>query len=194
MEDTDRRYFMPTVTEERLPKEYWDKLHAWLDDEGHSIIMYWAEEFVRKEGAFGPGDTAPATARKDQLIDDARSRAQQLIRNVGTVMMDQPIRPVPVKREADGKIVAASDRARAIVVTDEGMLTWLQGQLGQQPGERLPSFASIRRELQAVGLSISKKRIKVGGTLCFACANFPLPDDVVGSNLTITLPDDVFVF
>jgi hypothetical protein len=190
IEDTDRRYLMPTVTEERLPKEFWDGFYAWLNDRGYAIIMGWAEHFVKKHGALGPGDVAPATARKDQLIDDSRSRVQHLVRNLGKLMMDQLVLPVPVKREADGKIVAATDRAQPIVVSDEAVLDWLK--LKSAPGDRLPSLALVRRELQDVGLSISRKRMKLGGTLAHACANFPLPDNLVGSNLTLTLPVDIF--
>ena len=29
---TDRRWFVPQVTEERQPKEYWTEFHEWLSD------------------------------------------------------------------------------------------------------------------------------------------------------------------
>lgn len=70
----DRRWFIPSVSEERWPPEKFDEFFAWLSQGGLSIVAHWAEtwgDYVK------PGERAPMTKRKGDIIDDSRSIAEK---------------------------------------------------------------------------------------------------------------------
>lgn len=74
IEGTDRRWYVPTLTEDKRPVDEWQKFFDWLNSGGYSIIAYWAQ-------AFGdyvmPGEPAPRSIRKDQMIYESRSVAER---------------------------------------------------------------------------------------------------------------------
>jgi hypothetical protein len=193
IEDTDRRVFVPQVTEDKQEKPYWVALYSWLESGGYSIISCWATEYVAKFGAFTAADHAPDSWRKSKMIEDSRLPVHDYIRGLGTVMMEQPISPLPIKREADGRIVAhegaVARGAKALVVLDISVREWIAEKLKRD--DRLPSLATIRRELETVGVCVSEKKVRWKGEVGFPCANFQLPDDVVGSQLPISLPQEI---
>lgn len=73
IDNADRRWLVPKVTEEKQTANYWLSLNEWLRDGGLGIIKWWASEYVREHGHVLPGDAAPMTARKGEMISDSRS-------------------------------------------------------------------------------------------------------------------------
>lgn len=74
MEEADRRWFYPTVTERKWNREKFAELHEWLSSGGISIIKHWAEQF----GDYVlPGEQAPDTDLKRAMIKESRSVAAQ---------------------------------------------------------------------------------------------------------------------
>lgn len=74
MEEDDRRWFYPEVTEEKWTRNQFEDFHNWLRSGGLSIIKHWAENFgdyVQR------GMAAPMTARKKELIIESRTEGQQ---------------------------------------------------------------------------------------------------------------------
>lgn len=74
VEESDRRWFYPEVTEDKWPRERFDSFHNWLQSGGPSVIRYWAENFKDYVTA---GQPAPMTERKKELIISSRSEGQQ---------------------------------------------------------------------------------------------------------------------
>lgn len=73
MENDDRRWFYPEVSEDPWPKEKFDALRRWIQGRGLGIISNWAHGY----GDYvAEGDRAPMTARKRELINESRSEAQ----------------------------------------------------------------------------------------------------------------------
>lgn len=75
IEEDDRRWFYPEVTEEKWPMEKFEKFHEWLASGGLNIIKNWAEGF--KGGYVTKGQPAPMTERKKDLIASSRTEGQQ---------------------------------------------------------------------------------------------------------------------
>jgi hypothetical protein len=141
VEDQDRRFFVPTVTEQRLPASFWTAFHAWLDGDGCSIIAQWAEDFVREHGAVGPGDHAPMTVRKRQMIEDSRSPNEQLVRDLAAAALGR-----------------SSDSGQPVVLVDADVAAWLP----HQPGKEVPLHL-IRGWLRSGGMHTGEDRFKVDG-------------------------------
>ena len=85
MDQHDRRWFYPKLTSEPWPKDKWDAFYAWLDGPGLGAIKYWAESF---NDYVRPGDKAPMTHLKQQLIEESQSEAQVLVRGLAESVND----------------------------------------------------------------------------------------------------------
>src|SRR3990167_2969616 len=73
MENDDRRWFYPELTECIWPKEKFTELNAWIDNGGITYIKYWAENYGKYIMA---NERAPITYMKMELIEGSRSEAQ----------------------------------------------------------------------------------------------------------------------
>lgn len=90
IEQSDRRWLIPEVTENPWPAERFVEFNRWLQQGGLASIAYWAATF-EKSGAgtyIRPGEIAPMTADKLRLINESRSEAEQLFINVAENMRD----------------------------------------------------------------------------------------------------------
>jgi hypothetical protein len=81
LEATDRRFFIPRLAERKLPKAFFKGFHAWLADGGAGIALRCAHEFVDKFGAVEPGEEAPQSSAKAELIDNSVSDEMRSVRD-----------------------------------------------------------------------------------------------------------------
>jgi hypothetical protein len=96
IEDEDRRWLIPSITEEKKPPEFWDKFNNWLEKkQGLSIIKYWAEEYVKNNGAIRKSEPAPFTAKKRETINAGQSPGQQAVA-VKLQFLSEKYRSVPI--------------------------------------------------------------------------------------------------
>lgn len=72
MENDDRRWFYPEVSEIAWPRERFEEFHNWLKAGGLSIIRYWA---MNQDSYVTRSERAPMTRRKKEMIEGSRSEA-----------------------------------------------------------------------------------------------------------------------
>lgn len=104
IDNKDRRWLIPEVTETKLPAVFARVLYRWLDGPGLGAIARWATEFgdyVRD------GEEAPMTERKQEQIEDSMSKAQRFAVDIAKEMAEAT-RPVVI---GAGEVL---DAARAI--------------------------------------------------------------------------------
>lgn len=76
----DRRWFVPRVTEERQPPEYWGVFNKWLNDEGGlGIIRQWASDFVAAENPVERGASSPWSVAKKEVVEEGFSPGMALV-------------------------------------------------------------------------------------------------------------------
>lgn len=85
LEQTDRRWFVPTLTEEKWPKEDFDRFYGWLKSGGLSIIKNAAMEWPSSDYV-QPGEAAPESARKAEMAYDSLSPAVRDVLDLVAVM------------------------------------------------------------------------------------------------------------
>lgn len=75
MESSDRRWLIPQVTEEKLPRDLALRLYEWLEGPGIPSIARWAQDFgdYVRDGA-----EAPMTERKKEQIEESLSKEKKL--------------------------------------------------------------------------------------------------------------------
>jgi hypothetical protein len=84
MEDYDRRWLIPGVTETKPREDYWAKFYAWLHTDGLGIIMRKALDF---NDQVKEAENAPSTSVKRRLIAASRTRAQEVAFDLGTFVV-----------------------------------------------------------------------------------------------------------
>lgn len=149
MENDDRRWFYPEVTEVPWPKKKFEDFRRWLNGGGLSIIRSWAEQF----GDYvAQSDRAPMTDRKREMIEGSRSEAQQEAAAVAETLKDL-------------------GKPAGILIKD--IVGWVRT---HAQGKVFDSDYELRRSMVDCGLIAWQKRIKVGGRLQYAVINKELVD------------------
>jgi hypothetical protein len=177
LDDDDRRWFVPEVTETLRNKEYWDGFYAWWKNgDGLGIIYGWLLKLVEDPAyVVSTGERAPSSAAKKEMIADLMSDGERIAfdhgEHVAELNTESETRP-PEKLK---KIVHAVDDVRDWVATRLQM---------SREDPRLPSPLAIRRALVRAGLREPKlakgekrKRFPIaalGGRKCFIVANFAI--------------------
>ena len=149
MENDDRRWFYPEVTEVPWPKQKFEELRDWINAGGLSIIRHWAEgfgDYVRQS------ERAPMTERKREMIEGSRSEAQQ---------------------EAAALAEALKDLGRPAGVLIKDVVGWARN---HAQGRVFDTDYELRRSMVDCGLTAWQKRIKVYGRLHYVVVNSLLLD------------------
>jgi hypothetical protein len=149
MAGTDRRWFVPAVTERKLPPAYWRAFYSWLADGGLEIIHHWAFDFVEKYGAVAPEDEAPQSSAKAELVEASLSDGRRLLRDF-----------------ADFLTHAGMQDTRVIVPLT-AIKEWFGGQEHLSIAERKISERAMLEIFEEAGLNVRKGdhrlSVKVGG-------------------------------
>jgi uncharacterized protein DUF5906 len=88
LEDDDRRWLVPEVTEKKRSLEYWKHFYNWLDDGGLSHIAYWAPRYLQKHGELAKGETAPMSGRKTLAIYEAKAEGEKIATDLAHAILD----------------------------------------------------------------------------------------------------------
>lgn len=144
IEEDDRRWFYPEVTEDKWPREKFEDFHNWLKSGGLNIIRYWAEnfrEYVQK------GQPAPMTERKKELIVASRTEGQQ---------------------EAAELAEALNRRGEPVVLTMKDIVGWVRQAV---QGKVYDSDLELRKAMKESGAIWYDERFLIGGRLQLAAMN-----------------------
>jgi hypothetical protein len=83
LDNEDRRWIVPRVTEENKPQDWWDDFHEWLRCDGHRIILWYLRKLAdeRPDMIVGPGRHAPDSTMKRDVIAEGYSPGMRLAAN-----------------------------------------------------------------------------------------------------------------
>lgn len=144
MESDDRRWFYPTVNEDRWPLERFGAFRAWLEAGGLSIVRWWAEnlgDYVQR------GERSPMTTRKKHLIAESRSEAQTEANHLGEALMAHPEPACLAMRDVVGFIRSS-----------------VQGRV-------FDTDVELRKAMKEARVSVFPDRIKVNGRMQYVLHN-----------------------
>ncbi len=144
IDNTDRRFFVPRMAETKLSPAFWRAFHEWLKGDGLGIIARCAREWVEKHGAVRPGEAAPMTRAKAEMIDSSVSDAMRLARETAKDLVER----------------SAQDGQR-IAVTVEGLHHWYRGECRAKDIKPL-SGNRLNKELRRAGLYIRGRDDRAG--------------------------------
>lgn len=145
--ESDRRWFVPAVAEEKSSPEYWREFNEWLAGGGLPIIAWWAAAYVEVHGPVRAGDEAPPSSTKEAMVVAAYSPGEQLVYELA---------------------LRLKDLERPAVVRLDNIRQWLagkksgSGRFGADGSHMLESPETISRILRSVGLYIPHRQFKSG--------------------------------
>lgn len=139
IESADRRWLIPYVSEERWPKEKFNELFQWLESGGLSVICNWAHKF---QDYIQPGELAPLTERKLDMIEDGLSEAQI---------------------EAVALAHRMNEENRPISIGFRDIKHWLQDTI--RGGKVFDSDQELKRAMKDAEIIFSHKRISLDGRM-----------------------------
>ena len=140
----DRRWYVPRITEERKPEKYWISFNSWLKYGGLGAIIHWASGYGEY---FRPGEHAPASLRKLEMIEDSESDSWKEARILGGAIMEF---------------------GPAIAVPMRDIMVYLRSKTKREIHE---SDAEIRKAMRGEGVFIIPERIKIDGANQYVSGN-----------------------
>ena len=146
IEEDDRRWFYPEVTEEKWSRQKFEEFHNWLKSGGLNIIKGWAEsygDYVSK------GQPAPMTERKKELIASSRTEGQQ---------------------EAAILAEALNRHDQPVSLTMKEIVEWVRSSI---QGRLYETDLELRKAMKEVGAFWYEDRLLIGGRLQLAAFNGP---------------------
>lgn len=139
----DRRWLVPKVTLAKRDSIYWIKLNHWLTQEGGlGIIKQWALDFLDDNPAVNPGEGAPWSLAKKEVIEEGYSPGQILVSQF-------------------------LERAKAELADDEFMLdqdlvTLIKDHIHEgRQSDRLEKPGTLRKLAKAQGWYVGEERCRV---------------------------------
>jgi hypothetical protein len=163
IEEDDRRWFYPEVTEEKWSRIKFESFHNWLKSGGLNIIKQWAEsygDYVMK------GQPAPMTERKKELIVASRTEGQQ----------EAAILAEALNRHPDPVVLAMKD-----------IVEWVRSSI---QGRMYDTDLEIRKAMREVGAFWYEDRFLIGGRVQLAAMNDKM-FNVLKSNHKIRMTKNV---
>jgi hypothetical protein len=162
LEDTDRRWFVPKVTENKRDITYWIGLNKWLEADGLGIIKHWATEFVKNPANIvRKGEHAPSSSLKELVIEEGMTEEERFILDIARSIVavingtDDDAKKTREKWKANHIISDQGD----VLVLDTDLRELIQQKFfdGRRT-DRLLSPARIRKAAEKGGLFASEVR------------------------------------
>jgi hypothetical protein len=176
LDDNDRRWFVPEVTEDPRDKAYWDGFYAWLRGDGLAIIYGYLLKLAEDPANLvAIGERAPSSAAKEEIVTDSMSDGERIAFDFGghVAELNTESDERPAKKPLH-KIVLSVDDVRDYVATRLQI---------HREDSKLASPLAIRRALVRAGLKEprlargeTRKRFKIEGRSAksYVVANFEI--------------------
>jgi hypothetical protein len=149
IEKEDRRWFYPELATKPWSLDRFTRFREWVQAGGIRIIAQWARDY----GDYvAPGEPAPMTDRKLELIAESQSEAQ---------------------REAAELAAALADMEEPAVLTMKSVIAAVRA---SAQGRVYDSDHELRKAMRDAGAYVSRERVKVQGRLQYVVYNPPMAD------------------
>lgn len=144
MENDDRRWFYPEITETAWDRDKFLSFRKWIDGGGLSIIHHWALNF---KNYIHPSERAPMTERKREMIEGSRSEAQ---------------------REVAALAECLKDRQEPCGIFIKDIVNWVRDSV---QGRVFDTDYELKKTMLEVGAKVLSKRLKQSGRMQYVIAN-----------------------
>ena len=169
IDNNDRRWFIPKVTEKKMPKKYWDAWFDWIKERGGlNKIVWWAGEYVKKHGPVVKGNRAPESEAKRAMIEEALSPGQKEASNLLTYISEKKEKAAWMNTHTKPVGANGSWKPEGVIVLDEDVVEHIKDTLydGRRP-DFLEKPSTIRRLAKERGYYVHEQKVRKGKRLGF---------------------------
>jgi hypothetical protein len=119
IDNDDRRWLVPRITEEPRGLEYFQQLYGWLRASGLAHIAWWAQTFERRgEGKYiHAGEIAPMTTDKRRLIAESEGEELRLLNDFAVALAESE-QPVAVSLMSLKDFTGENSKERSFTSSD----------------------------------------------------------------------------
>ena len=161
LDDGDRRWLVPKVSEVQKPEEYWNRWHTYRKAGGLSHIMHYLQTFVENHGAVNTGAHAPSTAMKEEVIMASRSAGQQFAQDIAAAALE-------ASAHNGQRVVLLLQEVRAAVAAERCV---------SMNHQTLETLLTLRKVMRQAGLFEPPTRLKVEGRMQYIMATKPIEEE-----------------
>lgn len=141
LDNEDRRWFIPEVSEQLRPREYWTTFNQWLTDErGLGIIKHWAADYVKKNGPVSKGEHAPKTQTKALVIVEGFSVGQIAAYRLALTIADK-----------------FNKTKEKLLVLDRDVVAYVKKNVHNDNPDRCEKALLLRNAFKAAGWTVGEK-------------------------------------
>lgn len=165
LDKEDRRWFVPSVSEQVQSRDWWNRLYRWLRGDGAGIILHWAKAYVKDGNHVHTGDRAPWSARKDVIVERSRSEGQSLAYSLAEHMAAWP-----------DPVILRSGDVRRWIALHRGFVRNGDPDLGERRLEKVVTILAAMKAVEGITVWADKLRPKFGAAREAVVMNFE-PED-----------------
>lgn len=137
LDDEDRRWFVPRVSEKPARQRYWAAFNSWLIEGGLSVIRQWAIDFCKEHGPVRIGDRPPNSTIKNEVISISRSDGARL-----ALDFVEHVKAYAAAHPDEGPLVFKVDEIRAWIAMHRGL---------DMNDRRMEKLMTLRKVLRGAG-------------------------------------------
>lgn len=177
LDDEDRRWFVPRLTEDARTQEYWRDFHSWLSGDGLGIIRQWTKDFLKDNAPVAVGERAPKSVAKMEVIANSRSEGQRLAFDFAESVRDHIGR---MWGKIDRREHMERDFRPYVFVVDDVRKWIAEKRRLDLNDQRMESELTVRKALRAAGFHELKRaaeadpRFKIDGRWRYTISTAPL--------------------
>jgi hypothetical protein len=187
LDNTDRRWLVPKVTDKKWPSDEATRFYKWLyNEEGDRAIYYWAEKFLKDnpDAVVAEGAEAPPTSAKAEMMRDQYSPGMEVLdakfafikdAYAGDVMLPACTQkrinerkngkingePLPLL-EVERVIELAERGEHFVMLANEGCEAIKRLLYNGRHSDKLESLHTVCNVASNAGFCVGKERIKSG--------------------------------
>lgn len=165
VDDQDRRWLIPGVSETPKDHDYWMRFNAWLQTgEALPAIAAWARDYAQAQGPVAAGLHAPTSTAKRRTIEEGRSEGERLIWEIAQDVM-----------EFGEQVVVRLDELRDWLALVKAGLN--PREFGGEGTLKLETPERIASLLRSSGLRLPGQQMRGDGARFRIAANFDVQTD-----------------
>ena len=113
LDDKDRRWLVPRVTEVLRDQQYWEDFYGWLREDGLGIILNYLNQLAQDPANIvARGGTAPTSSTKDEVIAKSRTVGEQVAHDLGEIVLEMNTESEERPGDMPKKVVLSVDDVR----------------------------------------------------------------------------------
>jgi hypothetical protein len=149
LDNEDRRWLVPRVTEELKPPTWWKEFYEWLRGDGYGIVLWYLRNLADENPTtmiVDPGEHAPPSTMKRDVIEEGYSPGMRLVSSWLHYVKGRAEVPEWIKANAKPEGVDGEWRSPGVVMFDVDLVSMIRNTIyGGRSDPRIERARALRQ-------------------------------------------------